>query len=237
MFNLRIIYRPGSTNHIADALSRLPGTHTSPLRDDDDLDGLTEGLVPDAFQAGPKSTDAIPLNVTSVCEVSDDFKRRIRSAYDDDFRWSSLIDVLHEDEALWLSSKKRDPIVSKLPYSIEDGLLFFTRASGNKSLCLPRSMTSEIFQLVHDNQAHQGFDACWQKLNGITFYKGAKLLKQYITHCPVCIENKTRRHKPYGSLQPILSPPIPIHTLTMDWVVGLPTTAEGYDCALWDRKE
>ncbi|KAJ5798847.1 uncharacterized protein N7503_006352 [Penicillium pulvis] len=95
-----------------------------------------------------------------------------------------------------------------------------------------RSMTGEIFRLVHDDQAHQGFDACWQKLNGITFYKGAKLLKQYITHCPVCLENKTRRHKPYGSPQPILSPPVPFHTLTLDWVVGLPTTAEGYDCAL-----
>ncbi|KAJ5752832.1 hypothetical protein N7520_008426 [Penicillium odoratum] len=236
MFNLKIIYRPGVTNRIADALSRLQADHDSPPKDGEDLDSLTEGLIQDAFHAEASdptgSADITPLSITSVCEVSDEFKRRIRLAYDGDVRWSSLIDVLHEDKALWLSTDKRDPTVSKLPYSIEDGLLFFTRASGERSLCLPRSMTGEIFQLVHDNQAHQGFDACWQKLDGITFYKGAKLLKQYITHCPVCIENKTRRHKPYGSLQPILSPPIPFHTLTMDWVVGLPTTAEGYDCAL-----
>jgi hypothetical protein len=39
--------------------------------------------------------------------------------------------------------------------------------------------------LVHDEKGHQGFDAAWQKLKGLTFYKGAKLLKKYIEHCPI----------------------------------------------------
>lgn len=63
-------------------------------------------------------------------------------------------------------------------------------------------MAKDVFTLVHDEKGHQGFDAAWQKLKGLTFYKGAKLLKKYIEHCPICRENAVPRHKPYGSPQP-----------------------------------
>lgn len=86
--------------------------------------------------------------------------------------------------------------------------------------------------MVHDDQLHQGFDRAWQKLRGITFYKGSKLLKQYITHCPTCLEQRIRRHRPYGSLQPILTPPTPFHTITVDFVLGLPLSIHGHNCAM-----
>ena len=34
---------------------------------------------------------------------------------------------------------------------------------------------------------------------------------------------QTRRHKLYGALQPISSPPVPFHTLTLDFILALPT--------------
>ncbi|KAI3272225.1 hypothetical protein DTO003C3_10361 [Penicillium roqueforti] len=93
-------------------------------------------------------------------------------------------------------------------------------------------MTQEIFNLVHDEQMHQGFDRAWHKLRGITFYKGAKLLKQYIEHCPICLEHRIRRHRPYGSLQPIIALPIPFHTITLDLIVAMPISTDGYDAAM-----
>jgi hypothetical protein len=43
---------------------------------------------------------------------------------------------------------------------------------------------------------------------------------------------ETRRHKEFGSSQPILTPSIPFHTLTIDFVLCLPKSPEGLDCIL-----
>jgi hypothetical protein len=164
----------------------------------------------------------------SVLQLSDETKTEIKDGYQTDTRWASLIETLQDTEA------QQD--LTRLPYHIdEDGLLIFTNSQGEESLCLPRSMTKDIFALVHDDQMHQGFDRAWQKLRGLTFYKGAKLLKQYIQHCPTCLENRIRRHRPYGSLQPILTPPIPFHTITLDIIVAMPVAVSGsnnFDAAM-----
>lgn len=38
-----------------------------------------------------------------------------------------------------------------------------------------------------------------------------------------------RRHRPYGTLQPIISPPIPYHTVCTDFITGLPASKERFD--------
>ena len=50
-------------------------------------------------------------------------------------------------------------MAARLPYEMEDGLLYQTHKDGSCSLCLPRSFTKEIFKLVHHYQAHQRLDA------------------------------------------------------------------------------
>lgn len=37
---------------------------------------------------------------------------------------------------------------------------------------------------------------------------------------------------PYGSLQPIQSPPVPFFTLTLDFVLALPLSVEGYNALM-----
>ena len=36
----------------------------------------------------------------------------------------------------------------------------------------------------------------------------------------------------HGSLQPIASPPMPFHTLAIDFVLALPKSTKGYDCLM-----
>ena len=53
--------------------------------------------------------------------------------------------------------------------------------------------------------------------------------ESYIAHCPSCQVNKGKPQKPYGQLQPNEVPPYPWHTVTTDYVTGLPLTADKHD--------
>ncbi|KAJ5613647.1 hypothetical protein N7528_007301 [Penicillium herquei] len=190
---------------------------------------------PDTLDAGtlPTETEARTEAAlfTTVLELDDDFRTRVIQGYPSDPRWSLVIETLKKEADLEPESRTR------LPYFIENELLYLhrgTETDGDPVLFLPRSLSQEIFRLVHDRQNHQGFDVAWAKLRGLSFYKGYRLLKDYIAHCPDCLATRVRRHRPYGALQPVLAPPIPFHTVTMDFAVGLPPVS-GLDCVLTNQ--
>ena len=57
-------------------------------------------------------------------------------------------------------------------------------------------------------------------------------LRNFIQHCPECLILQTRRHAPYGNLQPIPAVPVPFHTLTIDFILALPVAVDGVDCMM-----
>ncbi|KAJ5226089.1 hypothetical protein N7468_007314 [Penicillium chermesinum] len=67
------------------------------------------------------------------------------------------------------------------------------------------------------------------KIHGVYFYKRLKLLKEYIARYPECLTNVVHYHCLYGSLQPIVAPPIPFHILIVDIVTGLLTLYDDRD--------
>lgn len=94
-------------------------------------------------------------------------------------------------------------------------------------------MAKDIFDISHDQNGHVGFSKCYEYVASSYYIKGLSgLLREYLKHCPQCQMNRTRRHLPYGKLQPILSPAIPFHTITIDFVLALPITRDGLNCCL-----
>jgi hypothetical protein len=173
--------------------------------------------------------DALHVNAytATLVEVSDDFRAKLLDGYTKDTRWSKVIDLLKTSE------QSDDPVKAVLPYFLEKDLLYTTGTnSTERKLCIPRSVVPEIFELAHDSAGHQGFARTYERLAGLAIYKGSRLLKQYIAACPQCNQNSTKRHRPYGSLQPIIPPPIPFHTITIDIVMALPNSKDGKDQAL-----
>lgn len=68
---------------------------------------------------------------------------------------------------------------------------------------------------------------------GIYIYNMATKLHELIRHCPHCRLNQTPWHKPYGSMQPIITPARPFHILTIDFILALPVSApEGFECVM-----
>ena len=53
---------------------------------------------------------------------------------------------------------------------------------------------------------------------------------KYVSTCVLCQRNKSRRHRPFGTLQPLPVPDKPWQTITFDFIVKLPKTRKGNDC-------
>ena len=51
-------------------------------------------------------------------------------------------------------------------------------------------------------------------------------IEDYIKKCDTCQRNKHARHLPYGKMQEIDTPPIPWHTITMDFITKLPKSKD-----------
>ena len=122
---------------------------------------------------------------------------------------------------------------AKLPYRLIADLLYYNDSESGLRLCIPESVRNEVFRLVHDEIGHPGYRRTHERLTqGVYILDIAKWLRQFIKACPQCQYYDTPRHKTYGSLQPILSPPRPFHTITIDFILTLPLTSEGYNQAL-----
>ena len=86
-----------------------------------------------------------------------------------------------------------------------------------------------ILQDMHDHPmaGHPGV----QTLKTITsrfYWPGAgKELRNYVWHCPSCQVQLTHPAKPSGLLPPLDVPPWPFHTVTTDYITGLPLTPNG----------
>lgn len=77
MFSISVLCRPGRIHLVPDALSRMISPHLP------------------ALEQGPDLLDPAELSVVTAVEMSDDFKHRLRAAYQNDPVWNRAWRVLH----------------------------------------------------------------------------------------------------------------------------------------------
>lgn len=215
--NIEFRYKMGSSHIVPDALSRLP-------RKDVEVDESKGQL--DQLWAHAYST-------TALVEMSTEFKDRLLQGYQEDRGWRRVIEVLENNDAAGEDA-------AKLPFYIgDDGLIWrvddYTsdHAYAPERLCVPESCVQDFFDIAHDKNGHVGRDKCHEIIARQWYIRGlGRLLREYLRHCPQCQLYQTPRHQPYGALQPILTPPVPYHTISIDFVLALPVSDEGYDCTM-----
>ena len=153
--------------------------------------------------------------------MSDSFRQRLLDAYARSAQWTGIMATL-----------KKSPLPPGIQFSMEDGLIYFTDFANRKRLCLPKEFEKEIFFQAHDQNSHAGFTRTYEAIvTNFYFRKLNNRLHRYITHCHECNLNQTKRHAPYGSLNPIVSPPTPFHTVCFDFILALPE-CQDMDAAL-----
>lgn len=106
------------------------------------------------------------------------------------------------------------------------------KVTGVHCLCIPPSVTTEIITLAH-GAGHPGFSQCFEIITCFWFIQGLiRMFWSYIQHCPQCLALQTWHHPPYDSLQPIQLPSIPFYTLTLDFILALSMTVEGFNAIM-----
>ena len=131
---------------------------------------------------------------------------------------------------------RNSPVVledSRLPPPNKTKLLYHVnRTIGNLRLCITPAMAPEILQIAY-GEGHLSFSCCYEIVTHCWYIWGlTRLLREFIRHCPQCLQLQTRRHPPYGSLQSIKSPPMRFFTLTLDFILVLPLTKQGFNAII-----
>lgn len=120
-------------------------------------------------------------------------------------------------------------------FKMREELIYHIELGTSKErLCILKSLMSEVFKLAHNDVFHMGYHRAYNAIaKGLYIKRLAHHLKQYIAFCPECRVNQTTRHAPYESMMPITSPPLPFHTICMDFILALPASSrEGFNCIL-----
>ena len=221
-FRLEVRHRPGVTNVIPDALSRLPIVK-------DTKEYLLErdyNLYSEEGRAVEEAEEAVSAYPVTMVEMSEEFKERVKEGYKVDPRCIRLRAMIEENAGLRENA-------ADIPYKLVRGLIYFKDPEQGMRLCIPQPLVHTVFNMIHDELGHPGYSRSHERLTeGVYIFNMAKQLHEYIRHCVQCQLHQTPRHRPYGALQPILVPPRPFHTITIDFILALPETKEGYDCVL-----
>lgn len=193
-FNLEVRWIPGITNVIPHALSRLPTTPQNEKRDDD-----------------KSEIDDVPTSF--FVTIDEAFKIRLIRGYQTDPKFLRILDLLSKAE---LHDRP-----NTLPFDVEDGLLYQLSPQG-RQLCIPTSCVRETLEIVHDKNFHVGPRKMLAALNGLAIRSVTRQVVRYVQRCQKCGINRNSNSKPLGELQPMSPEPYPAHTLTIDFIVGLP---------------
>ena len=119
-------------------------------------------------------------------------------------------------------------------YFIDEGMLY---KKPDNILIIPHDhqLIEKILYELHDCQlsAHQGIGKTLNNIKQIYCWKNMNDdIISYIKSCPICQQDKPNNQKISGLLQPIQSPSIRWHTITIDFIVQLPMTKLKHDAIL-----
>ena len=224
--NLDVRYVKGIDNVMADALSRL----RREVKDLTSEDRLASELRTRRESADDEDIHAFNIDEfvsASLVQLEDEFKDRLVQAYADDKHFAPIIKVIRE--SITPSTSQQTDLVGRprSPYRLDTstGLLYYEDSIDFRlRLCIPRKCLKEVLHLAHDSDGHFKVAKTYARAIAGFFAPGLlRQIKRYIAFCPRCQINRTLTDKPHGELIPIKTPPIPFHTLSMDFIVALPS--------------
>jgi len=201
-YDFEIQYVPGDTNVVADALSRR-ADHQPP--------------VTNAAVVEPTTSTSFN-QVTAVTSSSNTILEQIRQGYQQD----------DECKHILLDDEKKENVSNE--WQVTSAGLIKRR----DQVLVPNDSTlrTMIITSNHDDitAAHRGVAKTIDLITRSFYWKHMhRDVKEYVSSCVSCQQNKVTNQSPLGLLHPIATPEQRWHTITMDLITSLPVTKDGND--------
>ncbi len=229
---ISIEYQDGKQNVVADALSRRPDHAPAVVADAGnaadaaavDGDGAAAAVTDD-------NVDSIGELLSMITTAESDIAKRIKRAYKDDELCKQIIDG---NVSALKKNKNSNSRSSVHRFTVtSDGMIMYD----GKRVYVPnnRALQTLVIGEHHDSKmaGHTGYQKTYDLLMRHFYwpnmYRDTKL---YVRSCYTCQRTKVENRKVAGLLQPLPVPPRRWHTVTMDFIVQLPKSANGFNAIM-----
>lgn len=215
-YDFVIIYRPGSKNTKADALSRRP-------------DYIPQGCEDTSAQSWPllSQNQFIKLHsIGTATETITELELEIRDACLKEHTTSGIIKAL--------VSESKDAHLTNYSLSSQ-GLLLFQGLIVIPSTA--NSLKLKVLRDCHDSASagHLGIAKTLELVSRSYHWpKMRQFVEDYVSSCIQCNLNKPSRQKPLGNLQQLPIPSRPWESISMDFIVKLPVSEEPVTSVKYD---
>ena len=221
-YNFKIVYRKGSSNGKADALSRR--SEYRPEGGGSDDENLRTVLKPEQidlesikkrFIASSRKLAALPK-----IKFDEDLLHEVRKAAAKDKEYQAEMEITQ--------GAKRPGT-----HSVEDGVLYW-----KNRLWLPDDdgLKQWIVSGEHDTRVagHFGQARTLELVSRNFFWPFFESwIARYIKECLSCQKDKATHHKSYGLLSPLETPYAPWTSISWDFITGLPESGDEKYCSVW----
>ena len=222
-----IEYQEGKKNVVADALSR---------RADYIDDTSTTTTTTTTSTTANVSIDDIKLNDDSIDNNLNTISVSINTTLTQQIQDGYQLDSLCKQILVGNVSKLKKNVKARTAvqrFSVSNGLIYYDI----KRIYIPDvvSLKTLIISEHHDNKlaGHIGYQKTYDNITRNYYWPNMYIdIKLYVRSCLICQRTKSENRKPAGLLHPL---PIPIRRwqcVTMDFIVQLPKTKNGYDAIM-----
>ena len=218
-FNFQIVYRPGTANARADALSRKPEDMPKDVKDDRLKNRKRPLIKPENFD--PETFDDLKLLTLDTSRHIDDV---IADSYSKSSFMTKVVDTLRQRVArAWPTEVKQ-----RLRIPFAECRLVGDRVYYRDRLMVDPDDAELHLQLIHRMHAsapggHPGRTKTIDLMSRAYWWPGMTVATRAFTDaCKLCDTTKTPRTKPAGFLKPLPLPLAPWRDISVDYITPLP---------------
>jgi len=213
--DMTIVYKPGATNIVADAMSRCP-LHAR----DFPLMAIAQGLT--AGNDAPDPAPGIPIG-SEEWHVAVSDSEEFREAY-------AAAKAAAPEEIT--ATAAGVSATFKMP-----GKFLLIKRGAMWRICAPSQAVHRMRIMFqhhdHPTAGHLGINKTYASVARCFYWKGMKqYIKTYVDTCARCRQSKAISQRPAGLLNPLQIPTRRWAFVSLDFITGLPATSTGFDAIL-----